>query len=209
MIIRSAILKSSSPNLVSCPTSNLPEFAFIGRSNVGKSSLINMLTRVEGLANVSSTPGKTQLINIFAINGRWHLVDLPGYGYAKVGRQERAKFSSVIADYLKNRPNLQGTFILLDARLTPQPIDLDFIRWMVGCGLPFALIFTKADKLSAGAAQANIDAFLSRLQKMSDDKPTVLVSSAKAGKGRREILALIAAALEEEPDDFAPKEVGA
>ena len=207
MIIRSATLKCSSPNLAGCPQSDLPEFAFIGRSNVGKSSLINTLTHVAGLARVSSTPGKTQLINIFTINGRWHLVDLPGYGYAKVGQKKRAKFSSAIADYLRNRPNLQGTFILIDARLTPQTIDLEFIHWMISGGLPFILIFTKADKVSEGAVQANIDAFMSRLQEMTDDTPTMLVSSSKTGKGRREILSLIDAALSEKPDDLAAEEV--
>ncbi len=201
MIIRSAALQASAPDLASCPDTDLPEFAFIGRSNVGKSSLINMLTRVPGLARVSATPGKTRLINFFTINKKWNLVDLPGYGYAKVGRKERAKFSSVIAEYLKNRPNLQCTFVLLDARLTPQEIDLAFLHWMVGSGLPLALIFTKADKLSGSAAQANMDAFLTRLREITEDEPTVLVSSSKAGKGRGEILGLINGALAADPND--------
>jgi len=198
MIIRSAELQASSPNLEACPPPKLPEFAFIGRSNVGKSSLVNMITRSSGLARVSSTPGKTQTINFFTINRKWNLVDLPGYGYAKVGKKDRAKFSGVIADYLRKRPNLQVTFILIDARLTPQQIDLEFIHWMVGCGLPLVLIFTKADKLSEKEVQANIDAFLERVQEIAEETPTVLVSSAKKGTGRREILSLIASALEPE-----------
>jgi len=201
MIIRSAILQTSAPDLASCPPPEIPEFAFIGRSNVGKSSLVNMLTRAKGLARVSATPGKTRLINFFTINNSWNLVDLPGYGYAKVGRKDRAKFSSAVADYLRNRPNLHCTFVLLDARLTPQQIDLEFIEWMVGCGLPLVLVFTKADKLSAAAAQANMDAFLSRLQEISTDPPIVLLSSSKLGKGRAEIFALIASALEQDLDD--------
>ena len=131
MIIRSAALLGSAPDLASCPASDLPEFAFIGRSNVGKSSLVNLLTRVKGLAKVSDTPGKTRLINFFLVNENWALVDLPGYGYAKVGRKDRANFSSFVADYLQNRPNLLGTFVLIDSRLTPQKIDLEFLDWMV------------------------------------------------------------------------------
>lgn len=203
MIIRSAELQASAPDLASCPDTDLPEFAFIGRSNVGKSSLINMLTRVSGLARVSATPGKTRLINIFTINKKWNLVDLPGYGYAKVGRKERAKFSSVIAEYLKNRTNLQCTFVLLDARLTPQEIDLAFLRWMVESGLPLALIFTKADKLSPTATKANIDAFLARLKEITEDEPTMIVSSSKAGKGRTEILGLINSAVAADPNEAA------
>lgn len=201
MIIRSAELQASAPDLASCPPADLPEFAFIGRSNVGKSSLVNMLTRVAGLARVSATPGKTRLINFFTINKKWTLVDLPGYGYAKVGRKERAKFSSVIAEYLKNRPSLQCTFVLIDIRLTPQEIDLAFLHWMVTTGLPVALIFTKADKLSKTAAQTNIAAFLTRLKEITEDEPTVLVSSSKDGKGRTEILGLIHSALAADPGD--------
>ena len=201
MIIHSTALLGSAPDLASCPPSDLPEFAFIGRSNVGKSSLINMLTRVEGLARVSDTPGKTRLINFFIVNKSWTLVDLPGYGYAKVGRKDRANFSSFVADYLQNRPNLRGTFVLIDSRLTPQKIDLEFLHWMVGCGLPFVLIFTKTDKLSRAAAQANIDAFLLRLQEISPDAPPVLTSSSTLSHGRSEILELIETTLAEAPED--------
>ena len=197
MSIHSAALLGSAPDLASCPPSDLPEFAFIGRSNVGKSSLVNMLTRVEGLARVSDTPGKTRLINFFVVNKSWTLVDLPGYGYAKAGRKDRANFSSFVADYLQNRPNLRGTFVLVDSRLTPQKIDLDFLHWMVGCGLPFLLIFTKTDKLSRAAAQAHIDAFLLRLQEISPDAPAVLTSSSTLSHGRSEILELIETTLAE------------
>ncbi len=198
MIIRSATLLLSAPDLATCPESDRLEFAFIGRSNVGKSSLVNMLTRVKGLAKVSSTPGKTRLINFFTINESWTLVDLPGYGYAKVARQDRARFSSFVADYLQHRPNLRGTFVLLDSRLPPQKLDLDFLHWMVGCGLPFILVFTKTDKLARSAAQANIDAFLEKFREISDEVPMILMSSAKDGVGRPEILGTIASAMEEE-----------
>lgn len=199
MIIRSAKLLLSAPDLATCPESDRPEFAFIGRSNVGKSSLVNMLTRVKGLAKVSSTPGKTRLINFFTINDSWTLVDLPGYGYAKVARQDRARFSSFVADYLQHRPNLRGTFVLLDSRLPPQKIDLDFLHWMVGCGLPFILVFTKTDKLTRSAAQANIDAFLEKFREISEEAPAVLLSSAKDGVGRTEILRTITSAMDDEP----------
>ncbi len=202
MIINSAILQGSAPSLAACPVSELPEFAFIGRSNVGKSSLINMLVRRKDLARVSSTPGKTRLINFFAINNHWTLVDLPGYGYAKVATSERAKFSSFVADSLQNRPNLQGTFVLIDARLTPQQIDLDFLHWMVNAGVPFILVFTKADKLSTTAAQQNIDAFMQCVEAISEEPPPMLLSSAKKGQGRPEILNLISTALAEDPEDF-------
>jgi GTP-binding protein len=205
MIIHSTALLGSAPDLASCPPSNHPEFAFIGRSNVGKSSIVNMLTRRKGLAKVSDTPGKTQLINFFNINETLTLVDLPGYGYAKVGRKDRANFSSFVSDYLQNRPNLLGTFVLIDSRLTPQKIDLDFLLWMVNCGLPFSLVFTKTDKLSRSAAQANIDAFLIRFQEISPDVPTVLASSSKLNHGRADILELISATLADSSGDFAAR----
>ena len=201
MTIHSSALLGSAPDLATCPPSALPEFAFIGRSNVGKSSLVNMLTRAKGLARVSETPGKTRLINFFVVNESWTLVDLPGYGYAKVGKADRANFSSFVSDYIQNRPNLLGTFVLIDSRLTPQKIDLDFLRWMVNGGLPFILIFTKTDKLSRAAAQANIDAFLTKFREISQDAPQFLTSSSKLGHGRTEILELIATALAEAADN--------
>jgi GTP-binding protein len=198
MKIRSAKFLCSAPDLASCPEPRGPEFAFIGRSNVGKSSLINLLTRVKGLALVSSTPGKTKLINFFRINEQWNLVDLPGYGYAKVGRKDRAKFSAIVAEYLKDRPNLVGTFVLIDSRLSPQEIDLEFLSWMVACGLPLALIFTKADKLSDAKARVNQDAFLERFRGIAEEVPPIFVSSSKVGKGRDEILGFIASAMTED-----------
>jgi GTP-binding protein len=198
MIIRSATLQGSAPDLASCPPGDFPEFALIGRSNVGKSSLLNMLTRRNGLARVSSTPGKTSLLHFFTINDRWTLVDLPGYGYAKVGRKDRKKFAALITDYLQNRQNLQCTFILLDVRLTPQEIDLEFVRWMVESGLPLALVFTKTDKVSKKAAQTNIDAFLAGMKEIADETPIVLLTSAKDGTGRAEMLGLIDSALSED-----------
>ena len=199
MIIHSTALLGSAPDLASCPPSDLPEFAFIGRSNVGKSTLINMLARRKDLAKVSGTPGKTQLINFFVINKSLTLVDLPGYGYAKAGRKDRANFASFVSDYLQNRPNLLATFVLIDSRLTPQQIDLDFLLWMADCGRPFNLIFTKTDKLSRTAAQVNIDAFLNRFREISPAAPTVLASSSMLGHGRAEIMDLIASTLADSP----------
>ena len=171
MKILSATFKASSPDLASCPESALPEFALIGRSNVGKSSLINMLTRSQGLAKVSQVPGKTQLINFFTINNTWNLVDLPGYGYAKVGKKDRGKFIAFVADYLQHRPNLRGTFVLIDSRLSPQTLDLEFLNWMVGCGLPLILAFTKTDALSKGAVQKNIETFLLSMREITEEEP--------------------------------------
>ena len=187
MKITTAVFQSSYPDLASCPESALPEFALIGRSNVGKSSLINMLTRSEGLAKISQTPGKTQLINFFKINNAWIMVDLPGYGYAKVGRTARGAFSA----------NLIGTFVLIDSRLTPQRLDLEFLGWMVGCGLAFILVFTKTDKLSKGAVQKNIEAFLIRMREFTEEEPVYLLSSSRDGEGRSGILDMIEAALSE------------
>ena len=197
MKITSAAFKLSSPDLASCPQWELPEFALIGRSNVGKSSLINMLTRSEGLAKVSHIPGKTQLINFFTINNAWNLVDLPGYGYAKVGKNQRGGFSAFVSDYLQHRPNLAGTFVLIDSRLSPQTLDLEFLRWMVSSGLAFILAFTKTDSLSKKAVQNNIDAFLIRMREITEEEPAYVLSSSRVEQGRLEILALIDAALSE------------
>ncbi len=198
MKIRSAVFQTSAPDLASCPESAWPEFAFIGRSNVGKSSIINMLTNRKALAAVSSTPGKTRLINFFTINQTWSLVDLPGYGYAKAAKQDRSRFNEFVADYLQHRPNLVGTFVLIDSLLTPQKIDLEFLEWMVGCGLPFILTFTKADRHSATAAKRNMEAFMDRFREISEETPQTVLTSAKLGKGQPEILALIASALAED-----------
>jgi GTP-binding protein len=198
--ILTAVFKASSPDLASCPESALPEFALIGRSNVGKSSLINMLTRSQGLAKVSQVPGKTQLINFFTINNTWNLVDLPGYGYAKVAKKERGKFSAFVSDYLQHRPNLRGTFVLIDSRLSPQALDLEFLNWMVGCGLPLILAFTKTDTLSKGAVQKNIETFLVSMREITEEEPTYVLSSSKDQQGRKEILHLIGDALAEKSE---------
>lgn len=203
MKILTAAFKASSPDLASCPESALPEFALIGRSNVGKSSLINMLTRSQGLAKVSQVPGKTQLINFFTINNTWNLVDLPGYGYAKVGKKERGKFSAFVSDYLQHRPNLRGTFVLIDSRLSPQALDLEFLNWMVGCGLPLILAFTKTDTLSKGAVQKNIETFLVSMREITEEEPTYVLSSSKDQQGRKEILHLIGDALAEKSETSA------
>ena len=200
MKILTATFKASSPDLASCPESALPEFALIGRSNVGKSSLINMLTRSQGLAKVSQVPGKTQLINFFTINNTWNLVDLPGYGYAKVGKKERGKFSAFVSDYLQHRPNLRGTFVLIDSRLSPQALDLEFLNWMVGCGLPLILAFTKTDTLSKGAVQKNIETFLLSMREITEEELTYVLSSSKDQQGRKEILHLIGDALSEKSE---------
>ena len=191
MKIKTAVFDQSAPDLVSCPKSAMPEFAFIGRSNVGKSSLINMLTGKRDLAKASVTPGKTRLINFFVINDAWCLVDLPGYGYASVGHKERAGFNKAVADYIEKRRNIACVFVLIDARLPPQKIDLEFVNWIAGTSVPFALVFTKADKQSDTATEANIALFKQALSAWWEDLPKVLTSSAKTAKGRGEILALI------------------
>lgn len=197
MKIKSALFEVSAPDLKSCPKSPLPEFAFIGRSNVGKSSLINMLCERKDLAKVSVTPGKTKLINFFLINGTWSLVDLPGYGYANVGRKDRDEFNKAVADYLENRTNILRVFVLIDSRLPPQRIDLEFISWLGNCSVAFALIFTKVDKLSAAQVSANIDLFKKALADEWDDLPDVFTCSSKTKAGRTEILTYVEQTLAE------------
>ncbi len=191
MKIKSAIFNMSARDLESAPDWDRPEFAFIGRSNVGKSSMINMLSNKDALAKVSSTPGKTQLLNFFVMNDLWILVDLPGYGYAKVAKSEKINFNESVGDYLERRENLRQVFVLIDSRLTPQPIDVDFVTWLGDCSVPFALVFTKADKQSAKKTQVTIDAFLETLPAHLAGIPPVIVSSSKERTGRVEILKLI------------------
>jgi GTP-binding protein len=195
MKIKSAEFEVSAPDLRSCPEWALPEFALIGRSNVGKSSLINQLTAKRALAQVSNTPGKTKLINFFMINEAWSLVDLPGYGYAQVGQQRRLEFHQSIADFLSQRRNLRCVFVLIDSRLPPQGIDLEFLRWLDGCRVPFALVFTKTDKQSASATQANLATFRKALAEWRAEPPVIVLTSSKTGAGRAELLAQIAAIL--------------
>lgn len=193
MKIKTAQFELSASSLESCPESELPEFAVIGRSNVGKSSLINLLCKKKGLARVSSTPGRTQEINFFTINDRaWCLVDLPGYGYAKVSKSDRRIFSELIADYLSERPNLACAFVLIDARHSPQKIDQEFVRWLVENGTPFALVFTKTDRVSAKVLKTNVELFQDAMAEWTDGVPEIFLTSAKNGKGYREILGLVA-----------------
>ena len=196
MKILSAVFHTSAPDLATCPVHNRPEFAFIGRSNVGKSSLINLLTGHGRLAKVSGTPGKTRLINFFTIINRWSLVDLPGYGYAKVGKGDRHKFNEAVADYLEGRPNLATVFVLIDSRLPAQAIDLEFIRWLATTEVPFDLVFTKADKQSANQTASTVAAFKRALADSGVAAPRAFTSSATAGKGRAEILARISELLD-------------
>jgi len=191
MKITSALFKCSSSRSSQCPADGIPEFAFIGRSNVGKSSLINMLTNHKGLAKVSGTPGKTQLINHFLINKEWYLVDLPGYGYARVSKSLRSGFSKIITDYIYNSKQMVCLFVLVDSRLEPQKIDVDFINLMGEKGIPFAIIFTKTDKLSQNQTDSNIAQYRRFLKQTWEELPPMLVSSAEKASGREEILAFI------------------
>lgn len=191
MKIASAAFRCSSSKSGQCPTDGLPEFAFIGRSNVGKSSLINMLAGHKGLAKVSGTPGKTRLINHFLFNNEWYLVDLPGYGYARVSKSERSGFSKLILDYIDNRTEMVCLFVLVDSRLEPQKIDLEFIRLMGEKQIPFALIFTKADKLGPNRLESALARYRRVLKAEWEELPPMLVSSSETGNGREEIFNFI------------------
>lgn len=191
MRVTSAEFVQSSPGLEGCPPDEVPEFAFIGRSNVGKSSLLNLLTGKQGLARVSQTPGCTQLINFFKINGSFRMVDLPGYGYAKVPKGHRVAFQEIIAGYIADRPNLQRVFVLLDSRHEPQKIDLEFLEWLDEVERPFALVFTKTDKLKPSHVKKNTDSFLQALMAFHSATPEVFLTSSKTRDGKREILGFI------------------
>lgn len=188
MQIKSAVFHISAPALEGAPDWERPEFAFIGRSNVGKSSMINMLTNKAALAKVSATPGKTQLLNFFVINETWCLVDLPGYGYAKIAKSEKINFNESVGDYIERRPNLRRVFVLIDSRLPPQRIDVDFIAWLVGGGVPFSLVFTKADKQSPAKTLKNAEIFVLSVAELVTTTPPIILSSSKNGSGRQEIL---------------------
>ena len=191
MVIKSAEFVISNSRVEKCPTTGLPEYAFIGRSNVGKSSLINMLTARKGLAMTSQKPGKTQLINHFIINDAWYLVDLPGYGYARLGKDSRDSLRRMIEDYVLERKELVLLFVLLDCRHDPQKIDLEFIQWLGEEGVPFALVFTKADKLSKGRLAANIEAYKAKLHEEWEELPPIFVTSSEEHMGRDELLGYI------------------
>lgn len=191
MNISTAIFDRSAPDLDSCPDETLIEFPFIGRSNVGKSSLLNMLAGQQGLARVSQTPGFTKMINFFTVNKAWRLVDLPGYGFAQVARKDKAKFNEAVAHYLQCRPNLGCVFALIDSGLPPQALDLEFVSWLVDNSVPFVLAFTKIDHAKPAVAQANIEAFKERIAEWCESLPHSLTCSAKTGQGRRDLLAVI------------------
>lgn len=191
MEIHSAEFVISSSRADMCPQTELPEYAFIGRSNVGKSSLINMLTGRKGLAMTSSTPGKTLLINHFLVNGEWYLVDLPGYGYAKRGKKEMDKLYNLINHYVCDRQQLSCLFVLIDSRLTPQQIDLDFIQFLGEQQVPFCIVFTKADKNKQGETRKNVDRFLRTLHEEWEELPPHFVTSSEKRMGRNELLSYI------------------
>jgi len=191
MKITSAEFIISNSNYLKCPSPIFPEYAFIGRSNVGKSSLINMLTAKKGMAKTSSTPGKTQLINHFKINNKWYLVDLPGYGYARVSKTSKATWDKMIRDYLEKRKNLLTVFVLIDIRLDPQPIDLKFIQWLGEKLIPIAIAFTKSDKLSKQQVIYSVEQFKNSLRKDWEELPMLFITSAEKKIGREEILNFI------------------
>ncbi len=193
MTIKEAVFVISSDTVEKCPKDDKPEYAFIGRSNVGKSSLINMITGHKKLAKTSGKPGKTQLINHFLINGEWYIVDLPGYGYAKASKTSRAKWEKFIADYLTKREQLVNVFVLLDCRLEPQKIDLEFMNWCGEEGIPFSMVFTKIDKLSSSALQRNLAQYKKEMLKHWEALPPVFTTSSESSFGKEQLLNYIEA----------------
>jgi GTP-binding protein len=191
MRITEASFLTSSPNPKDCPAPNKPEYAFIGRSNVGKSSLLNMLCNRRKLAKISGTPGKTRLINHFLINNSWFMVDLPGYGYAKLAKTEREKFKKMIENYLKERTNLANLFILIDSRHAPIQADLDFMQNVGTMGIPFAIVFTKTDKLKPSQLDNNLSQYKERLNEEWEELPPIFLTSATTSQGQDEVLAYI------------------
>ena len=188
MIIKSAEFEISNSTVSKCPATSRPEYAFIGRSNVGKSSLINMLTGRNGLAKTSSTPGKTMLINHFLINGEWYIVDLPGYGYARRGKESRDDLRRMIEGYVLGRQQMTNLFILVDSRHEPQKIDLEFMEWCGENEVPFSIVFTKMDKLGKVAGGRNVAAYKQRLLETWEELPPIFETSSEDGRGREELL---------------------
>ena len=191
MEIKTARFVISNTDLRKCPQDGKPEYAFIGRSNVGKSSLINMLTRQNKLAMTSATPGKTLLINHFIVNDAWYLVDLPGYGYAKRGKAQQEKLKEIISKYILDREQMTLLFVLIDSRHAPQKIDLEFIEWLGENGVPFAIIFTKADKLTRAQLATNINSYKKTLQEQWEELPPIFITSSEHATGRSEVLEYI------------------
>ncbi len=188
MVIKKAEFVISCPTVFQCSKDTKPEYVFIGRSNVGKSSLINMLCQRKGLAKTSATPGKTQLINYFIVNNEWYLVDLPGYGYAKISKTQRAKLEQMISSYILQRPQLTNVFVLVDIRHEQQQIDREFVDWLGTSGIPFCIVFTKADKLGAGKAKQNAEAWMQKLLDKWEETPVYFITSAEKKIGRDEVL---------------------
>lgn len=191
MKIKSSEFVVSNSEVAKCPNSKLPEYAFIGRSNVGKSSLINMLTARKSLAKTSGRPGKTQLINHFLINKDWHLVDLPGYGYARVSKSIKKTFQKFITQYFEHREQMLCAFVLIDSRHNPQPIDLEFMQWLGEHGIPFCIIFTKADKLKPNALIRNVESYKEKMMEIWVQMPEYFITSAESDLGREEVLNFI------------------
>jgi GTP-binding protein len=198
MEIKQAEFVSSETDVKKCPPPGKPEYAFIGRSNVGKSSLLNMLTNKKNLAKTSNKPGKTQTINHFIINDTWYLVDLPGYGYARASKEKREGFGKMIENYVLTRENLHCLFVLIDSRLEPQKIDLEFIQWAGEKEIPLCLVFTKADKLTKNQLNRNVGIYRSTLQKSWDELPAMLITSATTKSGKDDLLSFIEKALAEQ-----------
>lgn len=188
MEIKSAEFVMSNSDVSKCPKNLLPEYAFIGRSNVGKSSLINMLTNRKSLAKTSGRPGKTQLINHFLINKNWYLVDLPGYGYARVSKSAKKTFQKFITQYFSLRKQLVSAFVLVDVRHEPQPIDLDFMQWLGENGIPFSIIFTKADKLKPNAITRHVDTYKNKMMETWEDMPNYFITSSSKSIGKEDVL---------------------
>lgn len=191
MQIKSAEFVISNSDVAKCPAGRIPEYAFIGRSNVGKSSLINMLMQRKSLAKTSGRPGKTQLINHFLINKNWHLVDLPGYGYARVSKSSKKVFQKFITDYFAKREQLVSAFVLVDVRHEPQPIDLEFMEWMGESQIPFSIIFTKADKLKPKALERNVEAYKQKMLETWEEVPQYFITSSSNSLGRDILLGYI------------------
>ncbi|MCM1293782.1 MAG: ribosome biogenesis GTP-binding protein YihA/YsxC [Bacteroides sp.] len=191
MIVNSARFLTSSPSVDKCPNSQMHEYAFIGRSNVGKSSLINMLVNKKGLAKTSATPGKTMLINHFTVNDKWCIVDLPGYGYARRGKVARDELRTMIEGYILYRPQMTNLFLLIDSRHEPQKIDMKFMEWLGENGVPFSIVFTKMDKMGSNAGKSKVEEYCRRLLEQWEELPPIFLTSAEDGRGREQILAYI------------------
>ncbi|MFN8295317.1 MAG: ribosome biogenesis GTP-binding protein YihA/YsxC [Chitinophagales bacterium] len=205
-MIQSAKFIGAFPKTDDCPKTEFPEFAFIGRSNVGKSSLINLITNRKELAKVSKTPGKTQTINFFLIDQSWHLVDLPGYGYARVSKSTREVFSKMIKYYITHREQLLTIFVLIDATISPQKIDLDFINWLGEIRMPFAIIFTKSDREKALVIQKNVKQFKSKMLENWETLPNSIITSSEKNRGGKEIMEYIKNVIGENASDYTPSQ---